>query len=254
VTRRGSAGIPRPERLRDGADLARAAAALLAEKAVQSVAQRGIFTLALSGGSTPKALYELLADPSAPFRERIPWPSVLVLFGDERAVPPDHPQSNYRMARQALLDHVSLAGVVRMEGELGAEKAAERCEAEIRRRLGGEGIPALDLVLLGLGTDGHTASLFPDSTALDERVRWVVAAKGPPPLTERITFAPPLLEAARAVLFLVSGKDKAEPLSKLIDPGEGEPRIPAARLMFRGEVRVLADEEARSLLPAADED
>ena len=136
VTRRGPPGIRPLERLRDGADIARAAAAFLAEKAVQSVSQRGIFTLALSGGSTPKALYELLADPSAPFRERIPWPSVLVLFGDERAVPPDHPQSNYRMVRQALLDHVSPKGVVRMEGELGRRR---RLSAARRRSGGGSG-------------------------------------------------------------------------------------------------------------------
>jgi 6-phosphogluconolactonase len=244
----GAAGSPRLERFPDAAALARAAAAEVARRAAEAVAARGRFTLSLAGGSTPRALYQLLADPDGPFRARIAWPAVLVLFGDERAVPPDDPLSNYRMAREALLDQVPVGGVVRMEGELGAAAAAERCEAELRRLLGAVPVPSIDLVLLGLGTDGHTASLFPGSPALEERRRWVVAAPGPAPATGRITFTPPLLEAARALLFLVAGADKAGALRQLLRPHPGEPAIPAARLRPRGAQLVLADEPALAQL------
>jgi 6-phosphogluconolactonase len=238
------------ERAADPAALARAAAEELARLAAEAVAARGAFSLALAGGSTPRALYQLLADPAGPFRARIPWPSVHAFFGDERAVPPDHPESNYRMARAALLDRVPLGSVHRMAGELGAPEAAARYQVELRAHFGEVSFPAFDLVLLGLGTDGHTASLFPGSPALGERSRWAVAAPGPPPSTERITLTIPVLEAARAVAFLVAGADKAGPLRRLVRPRAGEEPIPAARIRFRGSVRVLADAAAASGLGA----
>jgi 6-phosphogluconolactonase len=234
---------PRLVRLADAAGVARAAAEELVRRCAEAVAVRGAFTLALSGGSTPLLLYRLLADPGAPYRAQIPWPSVHLFFGDERGVPPGDPASNFRMAREALLDHVPAGSVLRIEGELGAPAAAVRYEAALRGRFGAE-VPALDLVLLGLGTDGHTASLFPGSPALLERERWVTTSAGPPPATQRITLTPPVLEAARALLFLVAGPDKAEPLRRLLRPSPGEEPIPAAQLRPRGTVLVLADAAA----------
>lgn len=242
----------RLERKPDGAAVARAAAEEVARAAAQAMAARGSFWLALAGGSTPRALYQLLADPSAPFRDRIAWPSVHVCFGDERAVPPDHPESNFRMARAALLEHVPVGSVHRIEGERGAAEAAARYQAELRRQLGQGAFPALDLVLLGLGTDGHTASLFPGSPALLERTRWAVAAPGPPPSTERITLTVPVLERARAALFLVVGADKAEPLRRLLRPRPGEEPVPAGRIRFQGAALVLADEPAAAGLGGSD--
>jgi 6-phosphogluconolactonase len=242
---------PPVERVADRAALARAAAEELARCADQAVEVRGAFTLALAGGSTPRALYELLADASAPFRDRVPWPRVHVFFGDERAVPPADPQSNFRMARSALLEHVPAGSVHRISGELGAAAAASRYQADLLAHFGPGGTPVFDLVLLGLGTDGHTASLFPGSPALRERRRWVVDAPGPPPSTERITLTVPVLEAARATLFLVAGADKAGPLRRWVNPRGGEVPIPAAQIRFGGRLRVLADEAAAAGLDAA---
>jgi 6-phosphogluconolactonase len=241
---------PRVERAADRAALAQAAAEELTRRAAQAVEERGAFAMALAGGSTPRALYELLADASAPFRDRVPWPSVHAFFGDERAVPPADPQSNFRMARIALLERVPIGSVHRIPGELGAVAAASRYEADLLAHFGPGGTPVFDLVLLGLGTDGHTASLFPGSPALRERRRWVVDAPGPPPSIERITVTVPVLEAARATLFLVAGADKAEPLRRWVKPRAGEEPIPAAQIRFGGSLRVLADEAAAAALDA----
>ncbi len=229
----------RLQRAADPTALAKAAAEEVARLAVQAAAARGSFAVALAGGSTPRALYRLLA--GTPLRERIPWAQVDAFFGDERAVPPDHEQSNYRMASEALLDRVPLAGVHRIRGELGAAEAAARYEDDLRAHFGEREFPVFDLVLLGLGTDGHTASLFPGSPALLERRRWVVAGPGPAPSAERITLTVPVLERARAAVFLVSGADKAEALRRLLSPRPGDEPPPAARIRFEGEARVLAD-------------
>jgi 6-phosphogluconolactonase len=242
----GSEAAPRLERLADAIEVARAAAEEVVRRCAEAVAARGSFTLALSGGSTPRLLYRLLADPGAPYHGQIPWPSVHLLFGDERSVPPGDPASNFRMAREALLDHVPAGSVLRIEGELGAPAAAARYEAALRGRFGAVEVPALDLVLLGLGTDGQIASLFPGSPALLERHRWVATSVGPPPVTERITLTPPVLEAARALLFLVAGPDKAEPLRRFLRPRPAEEPIPAAQLRPHGPVLVLADAAAAS--------
>ncbi|MGC3998627.1 MAG: 6-phosphogluconolactonase [Anaeromyxobacter sp.] len=226
----------------DPAAVAQAAAAEVARRMAEAVAARGRFTLALAGGSTPRALYERLADPAGPYRTRLPWGQVTVWFGDERCVPPDHPDSNYRMAHQALLRHVAAGAVHRLEGERPPPEAANRYEAHLRRELGED--PALDLVLLGLGPDGHTASLFPGSPALEERQRWVAAPFVPHLGAQRLTLTYPVLDAARAVLFVVSGAEKAPALAQLLSPAAGAPLIPAARIRASGEQRVLADEAA----------
>jgi 6-phosphogluconolactonase len=162
------------------------------------------FTVALAGGSTPKRMYELLA--ATPRRERIRWDAVEFFFGDERSVPPEHPDSNYGMATRALFDHVP-AKAHRM--------AAERDDAAGYARLLGEriarrrdGVPVLDLVLLGMGEDGHTASLFPGTTALSERTQWVVMNDVPQLHTRRMTLTYPVLNAADRVWMLIAGAGK----------------------------------------------
>jgi 6-phosphogluconolactonase len=240
------AANPRVERVADLAALARAAAADFARRAEAAVAARGRFTVALSGGSTPRALYALLADPDAPWRNLVPWGRTQTWFGDERNVPPDHPDSNYRMAREALLAHVA-ASVHRMEGERPAREAADRYEADLRATLGAEGglPPRLDLALMGLGADGHTASLFPGTDALEERVRWVAAPWVPAVGAHRITLTLPVFERARAVVFLVAGAEKAPALARLLSPPPGEPAIPAARVRPEdGDLLVIADAAA----------
>ncbi len=189
----------------------------------------------LSGGSTPRALFALLADPAAPFRARIPWSTLRCFWGDERHVPPDHPDSNFRMAREALLDHVPVpAGHIhRIAGETADAAAAARAyEAELvaafglqADRDGGDAAaldwPRFSLVLLGLGEEGHTASLFPASPALAESRHLTAAPWVEAHHTYRITVTPPVLNHGARVLFLVSGAAKAEALAAVLD---GPPR------------------------------
>ncbi len=170
------------------------------------------FTVALAGGSTPKRLYELLAAPS--LRDRVAWQSLELFFGDERAVPPDHADSNYGMARRALLDHVPVTA---------HRMAAERDDADGYARLLGErigkrrdGVPVLDLVLLGMGDDGHTASLFPGTRALAERTRWAVMNDVPQLGTRRMTLTYPILNAAERVWVLIAGAGKRERVAECL--------------------------------------
>jgi 6-phosphogluconolactonase len=183
-------------------------------------------TLALAGGSTPRRLYERLAACD------FPWSETEVFFGDERCVPPDHPDSNYRMAHEALLSRVE-ARVHRMPGET-CDAAAY--EAEITR-LFGPGLPEFDLVLLGLGVDGHTASLFPGDPALDVTDHRVVRVRRPD--HPRLTLTLPVLSAAKVAMFLVSGESKREPLRRLLAGAD----IPAARVGAR-QVIIIGDEAA----------
>jgi 6-phosphogluconolactonase len=246
VTGGSEGAAPRLVVVEDPAALARAAAEEIGRRAAEAVAPRGAFHLALSGGETPRALYALLAAPAGPYRGRVPWPRVHAWFGDERHVPPDHPDSNFRMANEALLAHVPLAAVYRIEGERPADEAAARYEALLEEHLPREGgRPRLDLALQGLGADGHTASLFPGSPALEERDRLVVAPFVPHLRAHRITLTFPALAAARAVIFVVAGAEKAAPLARLLRPVPGEPPIPAARLRpTSGDRLVLADRAA----------
>jgi 6-phosphogluconolactonase len=219
----------------DDADaLAREAASEFSRRAQVCVAERGRFTVTLSGGSTPRRLYALLADPAAPFRDGIPWSRVHFFWGDERHVPPDDPKSNFRMVRQALLSRVPvpLENVHRIEAERpDAADAADAYERELMRffALTPGQVPRFDLVLLGMGPDGHTASLFPGSSALEVRDRLVVAAWVPKLHSDRITLTLPVFNNAAAVAFLVSGADKAATLRAALDPN-GPGGLPCQRI------------------------
>ncbi|CAA9432117.1 MAG: 6-phosphogluconolactonase, eukaryotic type, partial [uncultured Rubrobacteraceae bacterium] len=194
--------------------------------AAEAIAERGRFAVALAGGSTPKATYEVLARDHA---GGVDWPNVHVFFGDERTVPPDHGDSNYRMAREALLDHVPVGFVHRMRGELPPDEAAASYEGELNEFFGGEP-PALDLVMLGIGEDGHTASLFPQTPALEATDRLVVANPVPKLKTTRLTLTAPVLNVARQVVFLVAGEGKAEALAEILE-GDADPRAYPAKLV-----------------------
>lgn len=207
-------------------DLARAAARDFAEKAAAAIDERGRFSVALAGGSTPKNTYEILARDYASV---VDWPSVHVFFGDERTVPPDHEDSNYRTAKEALLDHVPVGSVHPMRGDLPPEEAASSYE-EALRSFFREDPPVLDLVMLGIGGDGHTASLFPETSALEVTDRLVVANPVPKLDTTRITLTVPVLDAARKVSFLVAGEDKAEALKEILE-GYADPREYPAKLV-----------------------
>ncbi|MGH9521918.1 MAG: 6-phosphogluconolactonase [Terriglobales bacterium] len=184
--------------------------------------------IALAGGSTPKSLYTLIADRVDRGQARgIDWARVHLFFGDERCVPPDHPDSNYRMVRQSLLAHGLTAAVHRVQGELPPEEAAARYEEELREEFG-NGEPHFDLVLLGLGPDGHTASLFPGSAALADRNRWVAANYVEKFKSWRITFTYPVLDRAAEAMFLVAGAEKADAVSQIFTKGAD---LPAAKVM-----------------------
>ena len=200
--------------------LSRAAAAEFVALAREAVQARGMFTVVLSGGSTPKTLYSLLADDPR-FRSEVAWEKVHFFFSDERHVPPDHPDNNYRMVYRALLSKIPAPpqNTHRMASELeDAAAVADHCEQSLREffRLGPGAIPRFDLVLLGLGTEGHTASLFPGSPALKETVHLAVAAWVEKLGTWRITLTLPVLNNASEVAFLVSGAEKAEALRSVL--------------------------------------
>jgi 6-phosphogluconolactonase len=204
------------------------------------------FRVALSGGGTPRRLYEFLA--SAEFQRRIPWERVHFFWGDERMVPHDHPQSNYRLARDTLLKHVRIPpkNIHPVPVSLPLAQAATEYEQELRRHFGRRwGFPEFDLILLGLGDDGHTASLFSGSPALHEKQRWV-AAHQPPHLPGRITLTLPVLNAARRVFFLVSGDTKATALRVAL---EASGHLPAQLVHpKKGELLWLADSAAAGKL------
>jgi len=212
-----------------------AAARLVAEHAKVAQAGGGWFRLSLCGGSTPRPIYERLASLDA---GEIDWGRVRLTFGDERAVPPGHADSNFRMVREALLDRVAIPAenVLRIEGEEVPELAARRCEAVLRAWAAGDGTAMFvhDLVLLGMGDDGHTASLFPGTQALGETGRWVVANYVPKFDSERITLTYPVINAARAVCFLVTGEEAKGPVVGRILAGGSD--APAARVQPAGEL------------------
>jgi 6-phosphogluconolactonase len=199
----------------------------------------------LAGGSTPETMYGILARDCI---DRIDWSSVYVFFGDERSVPPHHEDSNLKMASEVLLDHVPVANVHRIRGELPPEEAAEAYEEELRTFFQTEDVPRFDLILLGLGADGHTASLFPWTAALEVHDRWVVANPVPRLGTTRITLTLPVINAARAVIFLVAGEDKAEALREILE-GDADPHAyPAKLIQPPGEPEWMLDQSAASLL------
>jgi 6-phosphogluconolactonase len=187
-------------------------------------AEHGMFTVALAGGSTPRALYALLAKDA--WASRIDWTKVYLFWGDERCVSPDHPDSNYRMVRETLLSHVQIppANVSRIRGDRDPGFAASTYEATLREffaRRAGQSNPQdaqarFDLVLLGMGSDGHTASIFPGTPALHEQTRWVVAHYVKKLGAWRITMTPVCINAARNIRFFVAGADKAARLKQVL--------------------------------------
>jgi 6-phosphogluconolactonase len=197
----------------------------------------------LAGGSTPKATYEVLARDYA---DGVDWSNVHVFFGDERAVPPDHEDSNYGMARDTLLDRVPIGSVHRMQGELPPDEAAEAYEQELRDFFGSDDLPRFDLILLGMGSDGHTASLFPETSALEVHDRWVVANPVLKLDTTRITLTVPVLDAARAVYFLVAGEDKAGPMAEILEGDPGPREYPASLIQPEGGPQWMLDRAAAS--------
>jgi 6-phosphogluconolactonase len=199
----------------------------------------------LAGGSTPETMYGILARD---YIDQIDWSKVYVFFGDERSVPPHHEDSNLKMASEVLLDHVPVANVHRIRGELWPEEAAEAYEEELGTFFQTEDVPRFDLILLGIGADGHTASLFPWTTALEVHDRWVVANPVPRLNTTRITLTVPVINAARAVIFLVAGEDKAEALKETLE-GDADPRVyPAKLIQPPGGPEWMLDQSAASLL------
>ena len=229
--------------------VARAAAQWVHDRAWAAVNARGRFTLALSGGNTPRALYRRMAGGP-----RLPWDRTVFCFGDERNVPPDNAESNARMARETLTGQpfVNQSSVYRIKGELPAAEAAADYEQTLRKLFPGTtGFPSFDLVLLGLGPDGHTASLFPHSAALTERTRWVVANWVEKLHTDRITMTFPVLNAAAEVLFLVVGEDKAWALREVLRGSAPVAEIPARGIVpTAGKVTFLVDRAAAAGLGA----
>ncbi len=195
------------------AEVARAAAEEWVRASAEAIAARGKFIVALSGGSTPKTLYTLLA--SNEWRDRVDWKKVEVLFGDERCVPPEHADSNFRMANEALLSHVP-ARVHRIEGELAPEEAARRYEPLVRS------LSPIDLVLLGMGADGHTASLFPGTPAVLEQTHLVTPVFVEKLNAWRISLTLPVINAAREILPLVTGAEKADKVRAVLDADSKE--------------------------------
>jgi 6-phosphogluconolactonase len=237
---------------RDLEDLSWEMARLFAGEAVATVAKTGRYTVALSGGNTPRRAYEILGSD---FQTKVPWKDVHVFWGDERFVPSDHPDSNYRMAWEALLSRVPLSErnvhPVKTEG-VNARTASTEYDRHLKEffRLGAHGVPVFDLVILGVGLDGHTASLFPGSPALRERDRLFTENLDKKRHLERLTMTFPVLNAARQVVFLVSGVEKAVIVREILE-GRGE-TYPVARIQpSPGRLIWLMDEAAASRLPAS---
>ncbi len=234
-------------------EVAREAAEQFAGLAQNALRKKGCFTVALSGGSTPKTFYALLAEESG-FREKIPWEKIHFFWSDERHVPPDHPDSNFLMARATLLSKVPvpLRNVHRIPSEKpDAMRAADDYEKTLRAFFDAkEGeIPTLDLVLLGLGTDGHTASLFPGSPGLAERKSLIMANWVPKFNSYRITMTFPIINQAAFILVLVTGEDKAEILRAVLEGAPSEPGYPAQRVHpANGKCLWIVDRAAARLL------
>ncbi len=239
----------------DADALARRTAQYFVEMAAEAVDAAGQARIAISGGSTPKAVFELLADRRKKWRGAMPWDRLNLYWVDERTVPPDHLDSNYRMAREAMLSHVPLPAdqIHRMEGELDPEAAASRYESELRNsfRLEGAESPRFDLVQLGMGPDGHTASLFPHTAALHEMSRLVTANHVPQLDTWRITLTWPVINHASSVFFLIAGADKAERVHEVFMGPRDPERLPSQLIWpSSGILTLFLDKAAAALLPA----
>jgi 6-phosphogluconolactonase len=234
----------------DGDALAHTAAQEFHRLSETAVQESGRFSVALSGGNTPRAVYTLLASE----HQQLPWDRIHIFFGDERHVPPDHPDSNFRMASESLLSKVPIPenNIHRIRAELEADAAAKEYEQELRDffHLADHDWPRFDLIFLGIGEDGHTASLFPGSKALTEALRRVAANWVEKFQTFRITLTFPVLNHAAEVLFMVSGAGKAQILSEVVRPGAR--KYPAQNIEPQnGQLLWLVDQDAGSLLRLA---
>jgi 6-phosphogluconolactonase len=242
----------------DPTALARRAAQYFLEMASEAVQARGRARIAISGGSTPKTTFALLADRNEPWRAHMPWDALDLYWVDERCVPPDHADSNYRMTREAMLDHVPLKPeqIHRIEGELDPEAAAAHYESELRNsfRLEGAETPRFDLVALGMGPDGHTASLFPHTDAIHELSRLSIANHVPQQKDSwRITLTWPVINHASSVFFLIAGSDKAAVLNEVLTGARNPERLPSQLIWpASGILTLMLDKAAAALLPATD--
>lgn len=239
----------------DAAGAANRAAQIIADTARAAVEERGRARIAVSGGSTPEAAFRLLAKLELPWRRQTPWEQLELFWVDERCVPPDHAESNYRMTRDALLDRVPIAieNVHRMEGELKPELAAARYEQLLRREfeLQPDELPRFDLVALGMGEDGHTASLFPGTAALAETGRLAVANHIAQKDAWRLTLAWPVLNRARQVFFLIAGAAKAEIIREVFLGERAPERLPSQLIWPEsGLLTLVLDRAAAAQLPA----
>ncbi len=234
----------------DSNTLSHEAAQHVVRLATEAIASHGRFTIALSGGSTPKALYSLLGNE--PYRSQIDWALVEIFWSDERCVPPDSSDSNYQLAQEVLLSKVPIATnqVHRMPADKpDRDAASQEYTQEMQRVFGTDGIPSFDLLQLGMGPEGHTASLFPHQASLHEQQRLVMPVNVPKPPPPRLTFTPPLLNAARHVLFLVTGSEKADALQAVLE-GSYQPEEYPAQIVRppHGEVTWMLDTAAAGKL------
>lgn len=233
---------------KDSFQLSEAAAESFVRTAKEAVQERGKFFVALTGGSSPKQLYQLLA--TAPYREEVPWEHTYVFWGDERWVPLTDKQSNFKMAHETLLSKIPVPEeqIFPMWGEQKPEAFARQYEEQLRKYLNEEN-PRFDLILLGMGDDGHTASLFPGTAILEEKERWVEAYYLAPQEMYRITLTAPLINQARQIIFLTFGERKAPVLSEVLE-GERNPEKYPAQLIHpqNGKIFWLVDEAAAQKL------
>jgi len=217
--------------------------------AQEAINSHGAFTVSLAGGNTPRRVYELLT--TAPFKQLIEWSRAHLFFGDERCVSPDHPDSNYGMVYSTLISRVEIPAdnVHRIVGEGNPEQNAESYEKELRTLFGELPWPRFDLVLLGMGEDGHTASIFPGSDALNEESKWVVATRMGQLKQDRITLTTQVFNHAAHLVFLVTGQAKAKRLLEVLRHRPGADRLPAQLIQpVDGTVEWLVDRAAASLL------
>ncbi len=208
--------------------LSHAAAEYIVQCATEAIANHGRFSIALSGGSTPRVLYGLLG--AEPYRSQIDWALVEIFWSDERCVPPDSKDSNYSLAQEVLLSKIPISAsqIHRMPADKADRDAASlEYTQEMQSVFGTDGIPSFDLLQLGMGPEGHTASLFPHQESLQEQQRLVMPVTVPKPPPPRLTFTPPLLNAAHHILFLVTGADKADAVQAVLESGYQPDEYPA---------------------------
>ena len=234
----------------DSNTLSHEAAQYIVRLTSEAIADHGHFTIALSGGSTPKALYALLGNE--PYRSQIDWALVEIFWSDERCVPPDSSDSNYHLAQEVFLSKVPIAAnqIHRMPADkVDRDAASQEYTQEMQRVFGTDGIPSFDLLQLGMGPEGHTASLFPHQASLHEQQRLVMPVDVPKPPPPRLTFTPPLLNAARHVLFLVTGSEKADAIQAVLE-GSYQPEEYPAQIIRppHGEVTWMLDTAAAGKL------